>query len=62
MKLKFLLFSSVNILVIQFLCLNLTKYESMKNMLKYVVPAILGLFATLWNQTAAAAIDAKISF
>lgn len=34
----------------------------MKNMLKYVVPAILGLFATLWNQTAAAAIDAKISF
>ena len=31
-------------------------------MLKYVVPAILGLFATLWNQTAAAAIDAKISF
>ena len=46
----------------QFLYLFLTKYESMKNMLKHAVPAIWILFGTLWGQHAAAAIDAKISF
>ena len=34
----------------------------MKKVLNYGVSAILGLFATLWSQNAAAAIDAKISF
>ena len=46
----------------QFLYLFLTKYESMKNILKHAVPAIWILFGTLWGQHAAAAIDAKISF
>ena len=34
----------------------------MKNILKHAVPAIWALLATLCGQTAAAAIDAKISF